>query len=114
MSLIMMVMMMTTTIFFGPRDDALDLIPSSIFSHTLGTPTVRVGLSWKISFLLQEAADADSPVMLDVLEQCALQGVLVRKVADSPRWDHVVDVHHHPQDMRLGECRCKFGYHAHT
>ena len=54
MSLIMMVMMMTTTIFFGPRDDALDLIPSSIFSHTLGTPTVRVGLSWKISFLLQE------------------------------------------------------------
>ena len=52
--------------------------------------------------------------MLDVLEQCALQGVLVRKVADTPRWDHVVDVHHHPQDMRLGECRCKFGYHAHT
>ena len=45
MSLIMMVMMMMTTIFFGPRDDALDLIPSSIFSHTLGTPTVRVGLS---------------------------------------------------------------------
>ena len=54
MRLIMMVMMMMTTIFFGPRDDALDLIPSSIFSHTLGTPTVRVGLSWKISFLLQE------------------------------------------------------------
>ena len=54
MRLMMMVMMMMTTIFFGPRDDALDLIPSSIFSHTLGTPTVRVGLSWKISFLLQE------------------------------------------------------------
>ena len=43
--------------------------------------------------------------MLDVLEQCALQGVLVRKVADSPRWDHVVDVHHHPQNVRLGELR---------
>ena len=42
---LMMRLMMMTTIFFGPRDDALDLIPSSIFSHTLGTPTVRVGLS---------------------------------------------------------------------
>ena len=62
--------------------------------------------------MLQNAAD--SPVMLDVLEQCALQGVLVRKVADTPRWNHVVDVHHHPQNMRLGECRCKFGYHTHT
>ena len=32
------------TNFLGPLDDAFDLIPSSIFSHTRGTPTVRVGL----------------------------------------------------------------------
>ena len=33
------------TNFLGPLDDAFDLIPSSIFSHTRGTPTVRVGLT---------------------------------------------------------------------
>ena len=39
--------------------------------------------------------------MLDVFKECSLQRILVGKVAGPPHWDHVVDVHHHPQNVRL-------------
>ena len=43
-----------------------------------------------------------SPVVLNVFKECSLQSILVGKVASASNWDHVVDVHHHPQNVRLG------------
>ena len=47
--IIIIIIIIMLTNFLGPLDDAFDLIPSSIFSHTRGTPTVRVGLSVRLS-----------------------------------------------------------------